>query len=505
MGEIRLVVRDVSRDIFGEGYVDAAIGALSAEPETIEELEAAMARFQKPGPSSFFSAFEPGIHEDPRDDGIVIIDLAARLMVYDCEDEEIPMRGGVFYHDGEHETKHSLGYQLPDDWRLNMGLAGWHELADERRRERRANPRLVARPVLYGRPLLEFVAAECWDAPAPGPAPEGLKELGEFLDTWWVERAPEERPPEEALQAVRDWRNCEYDVAREIHIRWMMTPPDDLRGRAPRDVLLEKKQFIDRDLQDRAQQWSTMDQCPPGLDSKSHAYRFAGFGTHELVMYYHYVRHLVRSCRDKLWPFGEDGPSDRGFLTVGDFVATEVPRLARAAQEWLDEPDPEYGSRAPQSIIERERARLPEGGTGHEAMVDHDCPLCQMMADIPGPVFWHLDGSGMDEDLAFAFHRTREEYDAERREWEEFDRKYREREAERKRLEVESYGEGYADPDSTWRRSFVAEDAPDFPAMRLFAIGPRLAELTADLKEPTEDRPLIDRLRRRRSSRPTTT
>jgi hypothetical protein len=58
--------------------------------------------------------------------------------------------------------------------------------------------------------------------------------------------------------------------------------------------------------------------------------------------------------------------------------------------------------------------------SGHEAMIDADCPCCQMLADIPGPMFWHLDGSGMDDDFAFdIYHRTREEWEAEQSQWEE--------------------------------------------------------------------------------------
>ena len=58
------------------------------------------------------------------------------------------------------------------------------------------------------------------------------------------------------------------------------------------------------------------------------------------------------------------------------------------------------------------KARLPEGVSGHEAMVDDDCPCCQMMAELPGPFFWHLDGSGMDDGFAFDLScSTREEWD----------------------------------------------------------------------------------------------
>jgi hypothetical protein len=87
--------------------------------------------------------------------------------------------------------------------------------------------------------------------------------------------------------------------------------------------------------------------------------------------------------------------------------------------------------------------------------------------------------------------------DAEQRRYEEFNRKFEEKEAERKRLGVDKApGGGYASPDYVWGRSFVSSSAPDFQAMRIFAIGSNLAELIVDLKEPGENRPLIEQLNR---------
>jgi len=51
MSELRLNVLDAGREIFGTAHtsvVDSALAGLSAEPETIEELQDAMARLIKP-------------------------------------------------------------------------------------------------------------------------------------------------------------------------------------------------------------------------------------------------------------------------------------------------------------------------------------------------------------------------------------------------------------------------------------------------------------------------
>ncbi len=185
------------------------------------------------------------------------------------------------------------------------------------------------------------------------------------------------------------------------------------------------------------------------------------------------------------------------FETPGDFLIAEVPRLEHLRDQWLDSPDPEFHGRSARSIIDRERRRIPEALSGEEAIVDHDCPCCQMMADLPGPIFWNLDGSGMDPDFAFSFHHTREEWEAEEREFDEFNRRFDAKREEEERLGVKYPGAGYADPDGVWSRSFVAEDVSGgeaFLAVRLFAIGSHLAELIVDLKHPTEDHTLIDRL-----------
>jgi hypothetical protein len=465
MSEVCLVIRDVHRDIHAHAhgsFADSVVAALSVEPETIEELEAGLDRFLARGEASHFAWFRPGIDEQPYDAGLVIVDLAARLVVCESTYSSPGAEGSVQYHDGRCATGTWVRYHLSDDWKFTRDVNCWAPLAEKRRGEREANPPLDARSVLYGRALLEFIAGEC---------------LQSFAGV-----------------AAGQTEDAEHGQVREIHARWLMTPRDDLRGHCPRDLLMARKSYVERDLEDRASQWSQTDRCPQGLDQSSAAFRFAGFGTHEIVIYYYLVRELLWSCREAVAEFTS---SARGAPMLGDFLTVEVPRLARAQDEWLDTPNEEYDGRTPRSIIDNERARLPEGVSPHEAIIDHDCPMCAMMADMPGPMFWHLDGCNMDDDFAFSFHETREEWEAERREWDEFSRRMDAKWAEQERLGVKYPGQGYADPDDVWKRSFVAPESADTtPAMRLFAIGCHLSELIVDLKELAEDRESIDRLSR---------
>lgn len=474
MSEVSLVIRDAQRDISARrhgGFADQVIAALSAEPETIEELERALERFIRPGEWSEFRGFSNRLDDEPWDAGVVVIDLAARLIVCESTYSMPSLSGSVPYRDRQSLTDTYVDFHLPDDWKFWYESLTWRSIAEQRRRERAALPPLDARAVLYGQPLLKFIAAECLsrlrDVPPLDAAPNG------------------ERDPA---------ADAEYDTIKQIHADWLLTSRDDLRGQSPREVLHARHDFIDRDLQDRAQQWSQLDECPRGLDPESHAYRFPGFGTHEMVLYYELVRALLWSCRDAVAALTSAGQA--AYLLPGDFPVSEVPRLEAVREEWLHAPQLEHHGRSARSIIDNERRRIPEAVSGREAMADPDCPCCQMMADMPGPVFWHLDGCNQDHDFAFSIYcRTREEWDAEQQEWADFDRRYKEREQERQRLGVEYAAS--AEEGSIWSRSFATAEAADVPiGVRLFGIGANLAELIADIKEQSADRTAIDALSR---------
>jgi hypothetical protein len=491
MSEVRLVLRDADRELSGTihgSVVDRVVAALSAEPETIPELESALGRFERGADGSTFAWFRAGSHDEPYDAGLVVIDLAARLIAAESTYSSPGQSGDVLYHDGDSATDQWIRYHLPNDWQITRDAWNWRPLAEARRRERLAQPPLDARAVLYGPPLLEFIASECFQVLHSPPGSEAAAfALAEVPDDANWRSFDEDGPPRSELERL---------AIRDIHARWLLTARDDLGGEAPRNVLLARKGFIDWDLQDRANQWSAQNCCPPGLDVNSHAYRFGGFGTHEIVIYYYLVRSLLWSCRDQITSLA--ALPQAKFMSAGDFLATEVPRLAQVRDAWLDSPDPEYHGRTPRSIIDRERRRLPEGLDPEEAVVDHDCPLCQMMADgLSGPVFWHLDGCNMDLEFAFSFHATYEEWEAEQREYEEFSRKYDAEREERERLGIKFPGTRYADPDVVWERSFVAKESDGLPLeLRLFGIGSNLAELIVDLKQPAEERSLIDQLSR---------
>jgi hypothetical protein len=115
------------------------VAALAAEPETIEELEGAVTRFSKPrGEREFFAFFCNGVSETPWDAGIVLIDLAARLVAAESTYSYPSREGRVRYYDGDRVTDVWVHYRVPDDWLFTDSLEGWQALSERRRAERAA-------------------------------------------------------------------------------------------------------------------------------------------------------------------------------------------------------------------------------------------------------------------------------------------------------------------------------------------------------------------------------
>ncbi|MFL5243875.1 MAG: hypothetical protein ACJ8FY_17370 [Gemmataceae bacterium] len=501
MSEVRFVVREADRDWSGTihgSWVDHAVAALSSDPITLNELEAAVLRFAKPVANrQFFANLSPGLCDEPYDAGIVVIDFVARLVMQNSTYSSASPKGYVLYHDGSSSTTTQLPYHLADDWLFLDDVHSWRHLAEKRRQESAAMSILNVREVFYGRALLEYIAREVFAAFAR------RDEIAAVVRARWMEDAQKrlatkaDQPREkinaglltEEEIAPKTWPGQEeyaspyYDTIKQIHAAWLLTPRDELGGACPREIALKRHGHLTRDSQDRCEQWSMLGECPPGLEETSHAFRNGGFGTHELVMYYYLIRELLWSCWEQLTETARSANSK--FLAIGDFLGTEIPRLENVRETWLDAPNLEFHSRTPCSIIRRERARLPEGMSRHEAIVDADCPCCQMLADLPGPAFWHLDGCNMDDDFAFDIHRrTREEWEDEQRKWEEHSRRFNAEWAERERLGVTDSMARGDDSQAVWSRSFSVGDMADVPlGIRVFGVGCRLAEVITCLRE----------------------
>ena len=352
MSEVRLMVRELECDWSGTIHgscADRAIAALSADPVTIKELEVAIERFAKRRRNDrFLSNLSRGQCDEPYDAGLVIIDLVARVVVVDSIYSSPGHEGTIEYHNGRCATNKRIRYHLAGDWKFASDGDHWRLVAEERRRERAARPVGDDREVFYGRPLVEFLARECFaafarrdeiaatvrsrhtenaqsceaegDAIVPNPVDASSLPEEERIPATWADR---ER-----------FANPFHDALKEIHVAWLLTPRNDLGGACPREIALERHDHLSWDLQDRCDQWSLLGECPRGLEPSAYAFRYGGFGTHELVKYYDLIRALMWSCWERLTELAQaPNASHRPeSLTTGDFLTTEVPRWRTSAR-----------------------------------------------------------------------------------------------------------------------------------------------------------------------------
>jgi hypothetical protein len=372
MSEIRINIitatQTISAPIHGS-FGDVIVASLTAEPETIEELETAIERFiKRESDWSVFRLFRKSENFEPYDAGLLVIDLSAKVIMADSTYSYYSTEGSVRIKTEVGED-FNLPYRLADDWERVGSMAEIHYAQEKGRENRLNNPPFDARKILFGKPLCEFVVAE-------------------YL-------------------ANKD--TADEDLFTNIHAKWLMTTRDDLLGKTPREMLLEKQDFISSDLHSRFLQWSFTKLCPPALSKESNAYLFAGFGTNEIVVYYDFVRYLLDKC------------------FVEKIINAEI--LEHHADNWLKTSNDEFDGRIPTNIIESERRRINLTMSAHECSIDEDCETCEMMMVnfIDVPMIWSLDGSEMGYDrFEFSFYKTLEEWEAKQREIEEFNREFAE-------------------------------------------------------------------------------
>ncbi len=268
MSEVKLNLIDAQSILTGTihgSVADSCMAALSAEPETIAELESALGRYIRPhAGESHFPCFRSGseIDSEPWDAGLVIIDLAARIVAAESSYSQPVYEGEVRYHDGTKSTDVPVLFRIPSDWLFVDSVEAYRWACDRRRQQRAENLTFDARAVLYGLPLIEFIAN----------SHALLRSQGAVLDS--ILRSEISDPeivfdePAETSCLTNDDDQAQHALAQAItnlHETWLMTPREDLRGRSPRDVLLEKQDFIDFDLHTRCLQWTVQGEGPPCL------------------------------------------------------------------------------------------------------------------------------------------------------------------------------------------------------------------------------------------------
>ncbi len=373
MSEIRINIIDDFQTISGEmhgSFGDVLAISLCAEPETVEELETSVERFiKRESDWSVFRSFRTYENFEPWDAGLLVIDLSARTILADSTYSYYSREGTVRIKTDTGED-FNLPYRLSDDWKCVGSMPEYDFWKSKRYEEKSAHPPFAAREILFGKPLFEYIAAA-------------------YLE---------------------NKNSADEDLFTNVHAEWLMTERGELSGKTPREILLEKREFISFDLHSRSLQWSFTKVQPPALPKESNAYKFAGYGTHEIVIHYELFRHLLNECFEN------------------EIADAEI--LRQIADAWLNNPNGEFSGRIPSQIIEAERRRINLTMSAHECLIDEDCEVCQMMAAdfIDTPMFWGLDGSQMEYDrFEFSFYKSREEWEAEQKRYEEFNREFAEK------------------------------------------------------------------------------
>lgn len=428
-----------------DALADIVVSALSAEPVTFEELRAALHRFVDPSVVDLcFAGPRDGIASEKTAGGHVLVDLTAELLLLDTPMGEMPRVGTVQACDAHTLIDLWLPYRIPDDWEVVETLGQWEAQAPARRTAVQDNRYQDHRAVLYG-------------------------QLARALIKIWMGLEEGEDEPTQRAQAT-----------------WLLSPRPDLRNRTPREILLAKHAFIEGDVQDQGETWRLRGVCPPGLSPTAHAYRFGGFGPHEVILYHEMVMYLLIECERRLRP-----------RSVGE-VEPHVRHLEQLQQEWLHQPQHALYDQSPAALIARERARLPAVVPKSHAAAHDDCPLCRMMYESGQPLIWQLDTFSLDHTFATSLCATREEWELAQQMWAAV------------RDQDDTCGGGplpasLADlpRDAVWQHSHTNmrcfQDMPprEACAVMLFSIGGHMGELMQDLKEKPDGSDFIRQLHQR--------
>ena len=361
MKKVNVIVRDANDEwrarVDGE-IVLALIGALAADPWTIEELHYAVGRFMvdEQRVKLFRKANRrPGVQLG---DACWVVDLAARLLITPCDELPPPV---CLYLDAEGPSSHLLPYHLSTNWQITSQFEDWQAIAAWRRGQMAEFERGLDRSLLYGEVLFRFLAEEA-------------ARQCERLDRASLD---DQSHRQEWLTYPKVQR-----VIRKAHAEWLAFIPQGW-GQSIRDAMVSDEGHLEADLRDRAIQWVMMDTCPRALRESDTAFKQSAFSSNEFRLYHQLVRHLLSDCLVA---------ARRQFRRGGTLLPLAIADLKMASDVWLSSTShPGLMNRSPRQVIREQRLRIPLGTRPGEVL-DCECPLCRMMAEEPnaGPSFWFV-------------------------------------------------------------------------------------------------------------------
>jgi hypothetical protein len=152
VSEIRVNIitatQTISATIHGS-FGDVMVASLTAEPETVEELETAIQRFiKRESDWSFFRSFRKGENFEPYDAGLLVVDLVAKVIMADSTYSYYSAEGMIRIKTDTDED-FNLPYRLSDDWKWVGPLPEFYYAPEKGREEIIENPPFDARRILY--------------------------------------------------------------------------------------------------------------------------------------------------------------------------------------------------------------------------------------------------------------------------------------------------------------------------------------------------------------------
>jgi hypothetical protein len=424
LDECTVVVLEPTRCLMAESTdSDTAmtvLALLSEDPSSWDEAASVWPRYCSPAVCEFASGVP--FAEADRESAIAALSGAHAWLVIDFDSGCI-FTGGKFQEVGrdaafamvvdENGKQHCpMSVHLPPWWEL-------HENADvseicQSRQSPFKRPH-VNRDVLYGEAFLADIAGRILKA-VNSPA-------------WRQSSACHEEPER-------------YPFTIAVHRDWLMTPREDLDGRMPRELLHGAIEWINRvtwGQRLRFEDGGLMVAAPDDWDR----FATAPMGSQEMCIYFDLCRELINA--GWFWCEGDDGIHSEHASESA--VSWLIAFLKDVKEDWLNSSF--EGGSTPGFIIECDRRRVPRGAgvaiqgihgvESERHIADCDCPICEMMADgMFGIGFTSIDGHHLelDDEFAFSMHETREAWEAQQREYEEFSAEMDRKQAERKQTEA---------------------------------------------------------------------
>jgi hypothetical protein len=334
------------------------------------------------------------------------------------DERDQPEQAAVAADDDQHERglsrekqEYYLAVHLPPWWELHESADASHVLAE------RVSPIEIPhaeRTVLYGRPMLEDLAARMIRISTEGRLP-------------CCQQQPGDDRQDRNDRNDRQFASAVYPLTVEVHREWLMTPRGDLKGRKPRDLLHGAHRWSDAVIEGQRQRHmkeGTFIACPNDVQG----YDTAPMGREEMIIYFDLCRHLIETgwhwCCSRTGQDGWQQELNRMEILVDDLEA--------ARDVWLQEPY--EGGSPPQFIIDCSRRRVPRAVNApiigmdqreeEPPHIDCDCPICEMVhLGFLGVTFTGLDGHHLelDDEYAFSTEQYYEEWQNARCSWDEAD------------------------------------------------------------------------------------